>query len=88
MAGIVTLTRAQRVALKRVYDRVPLYRHIDGPIADAFERVPLSTVQRDPMQSAASYRQFRRTARMTFDCLMVPWAGMWLGIETDGHTHS
>ena len=22
------------------------------------------------------------------DCVMVPWAGMWLGIEPDGHTHS
>ena len=21
-------------------------------------------------------------------CLMVPWCGMWLGIEKDGHTHS
>jgi len=21
-------------------------------------------------------------------CVMVPWAGMWLGIEPDGHTHS
>jgi hypothetical protein len=22
------------------------------------------------------------------NCVMVPWAGMWLGIEPDGHTHS
>lgn len=21
-------------------------------------------------------------------CIMVPWCGMWLGIEKDGHTHS
>ena len=21
-------------------------------------------------------------------CVMVPWSGMWLGIEPDGHTHS
>lgn len=22
------------------------------------------------------------------DYLMLPWCGMWLGIELDGHTHS
>jgi len=21
-------------------------------------------------------------------CVMLPWCGMWLGIEPDGHTHS
>ena len=37
-----------------------------------------------------SYLQFRRSARMAsyLDCLMVPWCGMWLGIEKDGYTHS
>ena len=37
-----------------------------------------------------SYLAFRRTA--TYDhlcgCLMVPFCGMWVGIETDGYTHS
>lgn len=37
-----------------------------------------------------TYRAFRRTAqRPPFDdCIMVPWCGMWLGIESDGYTHS
>lgn len=35
-----------------------------------------------------TYRQFRRTAFQTIDCIMVPWFGMYLGIETDGYTHS
>jgi len=35
-----------------------------------------------------SYRQFRRTVQQSFDCLMVRWSGMWLGIEIDGYTHS
>lgn len=36
-----------------------------------------------------TYLQFRRTAFLAFgDCVMVPWCGMVLGIETDGHTHS
>jgi len=35
-----------------------------------------------------TYRQFRRTVKSGYDCIMVEWCGMWLGIETDGYTHS
>jgi hypothetical protein len=35
-----------------------------------------------------SYLQFRRTVVQAIDCIMVKWCGMWLGIETDGYTHS
>jgi hypothetical protein len=35
-----------------------------------------------------TYLQFRRSVKQGYDCLMVHWCGMWLGIETDGHTHS
>lgn len=35
-----------------------------------------------------SYLQFRRSVKHGFDCLMVEWCGMWLGIEPDGYTHS
>jgi hypothetical protein len=35
-----------------------------------------------------SYRQFRATVQTGFDCIMVQWCGMWLGIELDGYTHS
>lgn len=34
------------------------------------------------------YRKFRRTVVATIDCIMVPFCGMWLGIESDGYTHS
>lgn len=34
------------------------------------------------------YRQFRRTVLPGPGCLMLPWHGMWLGIEPDGYTHS
>jgi hypothetical protein len=36
------------------------------------------------------YRSFRRLARHDelMGCVMIRWCGMWLGIETDGHTHS
>jgi len=37
-----------------------------------------------------TYRQFRRTVvpAVLIDCLMVPFGNMWLGVETDGYTHS
>lgn len=56
------LTKQQRQALKRVY-------------------------QRD--SEGKTYRAFRRTVFM-YDrlCCMVPWNGMFLGIESDGYTHS
>lgn len=56
------LTKEQRKAVKRKYDRNP-----DGSV---------------------SYLQFRRRVVPGYDCVMLKWCGMWLGIETDGHTHS
>ena len=35
-----------------------------------------------------SYLKFRRTVQPGWGCVMVKWCGMWLGIETDGYTHS
>jgi hypothetical protein len=37
-----------------------------------------------------TYQQFRNTVQscLSDDCVMVQWSGMWLGIETDGYTHS
>ena len=35
------------------------------------------------------YLKFRRTAHQShMGCIMLPWKGMWLGIEPDGYTHS
>lgn len=56
----MTLTKAQRQALKRVFLRT----------------------------EGLSYLAFRRTVVRGWGCIMVPFAGMWLGIEPDGHTHS
>lgn len=35
-----------------------------------------------------TYRELRRDAIVGRDCIMLQWAGMWLGIEADGYTHS
>ena len=60
------ITRAQREALKRIYDRDPAV--------------------------APSYLAFRRTVKGPFyksdPCVMVQWKGMFLGVESDGYTHS
>ena len=40
-------------------------------------------------QKRYSWREFTATVTLAFtDCVMVPWCGMALGIETDGYTHS
>lgn len=36
-----------------------------------------------------SYKAFRRGAQQFMDgSIAIRWCGMWLGIETDGYTHS
>ncbi len=38
-----------------------------------------------------TYRSFRRSVEGLIGgngCIMVPWCGMWLGIETDGYAHT
>ena len=57
----MVLTKQQRKALFKVYNRQPLNM---------------------------SYLEFRRTVVSGYDCIMVRWCGMWLGIEADGYTHS
>jgi len=41
-----------------------------------------------PLFQLMSYKQFRKTVQPGMDCIMVPYCGMWLGIERDGYTHS
>jgi hypothetical protein len=44
--------------------------------------------QSETVNRKMTYRQFRKTVRFSYDCAMVHWCGMWLGIEKDGYTHS
>lgn len=54
------------------------------------QRLALYKVFRRPTDAPqpVSYLTFRRTVQPGSDCIMVPWCGMWLGIESDGYTHS
>jgi len=73
------LTRAQSEALANVYRR-PL----DSEVFGTYRRP----------KTFRGYLAFRRTVQPGFACAgeqptaMVHWAGMWLGIEPDGYTHS
>lgn len=42
----------------------------------------------DRTSGSGTYRAFRRAVVPGPGCIMVPIAGMWLGIEPDGYTHS
>jgi hypothetical protein len=55
------------------------------------QRAALKSVyDRGATSNPDSYLAFRRSASLDSlaECVMVPWAGMWLGIELDGHIHS
>jgi hypothetical protein len=75
---VQTLNKPQQLALKSVFDR--------RIIARTFPALQDSAM--GPYQRAITYREFRKTVRFSFDCAMVEWCGMWLGIEQDGYTHS
>ena len=85
---MVKLTREQRLALKRVFDRQPLiavtrmHRDHLTTFAEGGDHVK-------PGDAVLTYHQFRKNmVHYGYDCIMVPWCGMWLGIERDGYTHS
>jgi hypothetical protein len=89
---MVKTTRKQREALFSIFRRdwpswvTPFRRHTGTRCPHCGSWTGLVTA----MPSTA-YRNFRRQAQPSWDgsgCVMLPWHGMWLGIETDGYTHS
>lgn len=105
----MVLTRAQRLALKRVFDRGPIY--VGGisaqllivnrgwrydadlcmwvhPDRKALYKEAADIVADFNLAKPINYCAFRKLVQYGSDCIMVPWQGMWLGIEPDGYTHS
>jgi hypothetical protein len=74
---MVKLNKAQRKAVHSVWMRGELVKSNPVPLRR-------ECIQRD----IQSYRDFRREVQPGYDCIMVHWCGMWLGIEPDGYTHS
>jgi hypothetical protein len=60
------------------------------PLTRAQRVALLSVYRRGGGRPGGSYLAFRRTAQREVcgDAIMVPWCGIWLGIESDGYTHS
>jgi hypothetical protein len=89
--GLAKLTRAQRLAVWRVFkrdhpDHITPTSRLGGAVQcrccgawNDMQKIP-----------STEWRAFRRTVVVAFggDCVMLPWKGMWLGIERDGYTHS
>lgn len=71
----VPCNEAQELALRKVFDRSPLNLK-----AHSFET--------GHGERAMTWNEFRASVEPGYDCVMVYWCGMWLGIEPDGYTHS
>ncbi len=77
---LVKVNKAQLHALYRVFCR-------DKDEQRLYYRNPDKTIT----LRSQTWREFRKSVQGTFlmdGCVMVYWAGMWLGIEKDGYTHS
>ena len=88
---ITPITRKQREALFRVFQRdwpshiTPFLRWSGGKCKHCGKYSGTLDMASIP------YKRFRRTVVAYPDssgCVMIPWHGMMLGIETDGYTHS
>ena len=87
---MVKTTRKQREALFRVFQRdfpnyiTPRKRHGGHrcPHCNGWSHPDIYDVP------SIQYRRFRKSVGPGPGCIMVQWAGMWLGIEPDGYTHS
>lgn len=57
---------------------------------EAVKTLYLRTVEPNGLPTVRGYRAFRRRAKYSHlnECLMVPFCGMFCGIEADGYTHS
>ena len=76
-------TGAQVRALRDVFDRQPLVAIWNGKTL-----MPERAENYGPSPPLLTYDEFAKLAHVSFGALMVPWCGMWLGIEPDGYTHS
>ena len=80
----VSITLAQAIALHKVYQRTPLFFR---PEKDGKPGMP-SSVPLYNGQEQLPFAEFVQSIHQGSGCIMVPWLGMWLGIEPDGYTHS
>ena len=97
---MLKLNREQLTALKRVYDReqntlVSNVRYYAQTLLDyphhTIENLKYLESSIEKMRDGTrTYLEFRRTVTFQYGdgCIMVESGGIYLGIESDGHTHS
>jgi hypothetical protein len=80
---MVKTTRAQREALFKLFQR-------DFPNWVSPSRRREHSTNEVVKVPTIQYRRFRAKVQPFFGdtCIMIPWAGMWVGIEQDGYTHT
>lgn len=85
---MITLTQAQKSALQRLWER-------DQDTVRSNRECELeqntSLPERYTRASWPSEQVMLANVKEAHDgtgCVMIEWRGMWLGIETDGYTHS
>ncbi len=86
------LNRAQRIALKALFDRGPIFsrKFVTVKLSDIAAHPHISLAAQDYLPRV-SYREFRATVAPLLaggGCVLVPWKGMTVGIEPDGYTHT
>jgi len=80
MVDIDQLTEIQHEALLKVFDRMPLY---------LYDKMPWGKPRGLAPEEPITFHQFLENAYTSRDnVIMVPWCGMWLGVEPDGYVHS
>lgn len=85
---MVKTTRAQRVALFKVFQR-DFPGWLSPGTRTEHTLCPNCGFHGDPVKvSTKQWRGFRSRVQDGPGCIMVPWRDMWLGIEPDGYTHS
>jgi hypothetical protein len=70
---MVRMNRQQRVALKRLHDRM---------VADA------RPSQEKRLPAYREFRRTVKPVFAGDGAVIVQWSGMWVGIEPDGYTHT
>jgi hypothetical protein len=76
-----------RPLTRKMWDLTPISKHIT--LTKAQRHAVFKLYSRN-VDGAHSYRQFRQRVFPGFGgaYVMVQWCGMYVGIETDGHSHT
>jgi hypothetical protein len=75
------LTEAQEAALKRLWLRCPVW-------VRANDEQDLTSDSSQALGPVVTYEEFKARVQPGWDCIMIRWCGMWVGIEKDGYTHT